>query len=143
MGYVLNRDVLRVVKRDERGRVTSRKRFLRGDVVEGLDQVDIDRLTRNDAIVDEGDYDEPEEGPTGPSVGPAALSGQMTAEDQGDPDEPVGEGNEFTADDESPEGDEYDSMTAAELQEEAGNRNLSKSGSKADLQARLREDDAS
>lgn len=141
--YVLNRDVLRRTKRDDRGRVTYRKRFVRGDVVTDLEQVDIDRLTRNDAIVPKGDYVEPEQASGGPSVGPAALSGQTAAEDQGDPDEAVGEGNEYTEPeaDETDE-DEYDGMTAAELSEEAESRGLAKSGSKADLQARLREDDA-
>jgi hypothetical protein len=39
------------------------------------------------------------------------------------------------------EGDEYDAWTAAELQDEAVKRGLSKAGKKDELIARLREDD--
>lgn len=143
MGYVFTRPV-RLVERDERGRVTKRVRFGKGESPKGFSDERVEAFKRTGTLKEEAEVASEEPTPE-PSVGPAARSGQTVAEDQGDPDEPVGEGNDATDEgggDETVE-DEYSDMTVAELQDEAESRDLSKSGNKADLQARLREDDAS
>lgn len=140
MAHILNREALRVVNKDERGRVTYRRRYKKGD------EVDVSKMDefRVQTFVDEGvlvsseeDLDEPEE-----DDGTTVLS-----EPQGDTTEPSGDNKEDGGDDTiNEDGDEhvvdkYDDMDYSALQQAAKSRDLNGGGSAQDLRARLRADD--
>lgn len=168
MGNVFTRPV-RYVERDERGRVTKRTRFGKGDSPEGVPDSRVEQFLRSGTLVDEAKYNERQGQGGGSSdvvVTAAALSGLTAdpglrdggehqhgaagglqgtqAEESGDVSDveaPAGATGEGQSDDSGNADDDYSSMTVAELQDEADSRDLSKSGTKAELQARLREDD--
>lgn len=122
MGYVLkalfwNQEVAH----DERtGAPLKYKRWNEGDVITDISDEDKERLLKAGAIEDEDAKDE--EAPADAEA-PAAPAQDSTA----------------------PEGDDYDNEAewpVDELQSELGERDLDKTGDRATLIARLREDDA-
>lgn len=138
MAYLLNREAMRVVERNDRGNVTYRKRYKRGDEVDvsHIDDAQVENLVESGALVQsEDDLSEPESaGATSPVSGPhGAATGE--AEDHSDLDE------DSSSDDEDHDVDQYDSMDYSELQAEAKRRDLSAGGSAQDLRARLRDSD--
>ena len=116
MKYILNREATRVVQRNEKGTVTYRKRYKKGDVVDVsyIDPTQVENLVASGALVVEDDAEEAEE-PTGPST----------------PAEGSGDGKE-------PQEDEYDGLSYADLQAEAKSRDINAGGSAEELRERLR-----
>jgi hypothetical protein len=172
MGYVLTRPV-RYAERDDRGRTTKRLRFKRGDEPTGLPEDRVEAFKESGTLVDQETYDKlaaRRGGFSRPVVTAAAQSGLTAdpglrdggehqvgaaghlagtqAEESGDvsdveaPAGATGEGQEEDGGVEDVD-DTYSDMTKDDLAAEAESRGLAKSGSKADLQARLREDDES
>lgn len=64
MGYVLRTERLRIVERNDKGNVTARKRFKRGDVVTKSDFADPDRfnqLVASGALIEQEKFNEADE----------------------------------------------------------------------------------
>ena len=138
MAYYLNTEALRVVKRDERGRVIYRKRFKKGQEVDTSEMEDfrVQQLVEKGTLVEseddvDGAADAGDTSPVSPPFGAEA----------GDAGEATAAGQQASTDGEDV--DEYSSMDYATLQKTAKDRNLNAGGSADDLRARLREDDAS
>lgn len=166
MALILNTERMRVVERNERGNVTYRKRYKKGDEVDvsHMDEAHVERLKESGVLVaSEDDLSEPvAAGSLPPSSGPfgAATTGsgdptvpedeQVVADGSAevsdpdaDPDNhtgggaPVDEGDGETV-------SRYDSMDYSELQAEAKSRDLRYVGVGADdLRASLKADDES
>lgn len=164
MTYLLNTEAMRVVNRNERGTVTYRKRYKRGDEVDTskMESEYVEALVAKGTLVQsESDVAEPADAgdtpPTSPPFG-AATAPSVPGEDGPDADEMEGT-EQDTGEEEKPEGfeeatgegddeaehdvDEYDAMDYADLQQVAKSRDLNAGGSAADLRARLRDDDES
>lgn len=158
MAYVLRAAALRVVKRNERGSVTSRKRFTQGDLIDPSlwdDEAEFQRLVDQGSVEEvEGDADEAVSDETTPapsgtpdSYYPVRGAGTEPSADSQYRDE-SGDGGPVTDEDPVNEGpgegeDRYDALTYPELQQEAKARTLNAGGSAEDLRDRLREADAS
>lgn len=133
MGLRLNREALRVVGKNEKGTVTHRRRFKKGDKLDkaSLDILGDDRVQHfldRGVLVDEDateDTDGPETGSDTPED--PQGSGEATGEAGGTP--------------ETDGPDKYDEMSYADLQAEAKERTGNGGGSADDLRARLREQD--
>lgn len=142
MSYILASEAMRVVEKNDRGGVTYRKRYKRGQEVDvsHIDDAQVESLLASGALV-ESDSDEAEAvqeatdtpegsevtgdttGDTGEPLSPAALP-------QNQPEEP------------DEQEDRYDAMSYPDLQREAKERDLNGGGSAEDLRERLRADDA-
>jgi hypothetical protein len=94
MGYYLNREAFRVVERNDRGNVTYRKRYRRGDEVDvsHIDETHVENLVNSGALVEsEDDVQETPEA-TAQSQGAAAqasVAGDLGSTATGAPEEPV------------------------------------------------------
>lgn len=139
---VLNREAMRVVERNERGNVTYRKRYKKGDVVDTshMDDARVEALVEDGALVSKSEYDggagaaaDYQEG-SGDPTGEAAVGAAGVGTGGTDPVDPDAEP------DEGP--DVYDGMGYPELQQEAKSRDLNAGGSADEIRARLRENDA-
>ena len=155
MGHILNRERLRVVERNERGAVTYRKRYKKGDEVDTshIDDARVQNFLDTGVLVEsEDDLSEPESAtatsPTGGPFGAATTHSDATGvpeddqveegtDDSGEFDDEADDPNADLADDEH-DVDEYDSMDYAELQQAAKAKGVSASGSAVDLRNRLR-----
>lgn len=162
--YLLNTEAMRVVQRNERGIVTYRKRYKKGD------EVDVSRLEegRLEVFLDKGtlveSQDDLTEYPTATSLAPASgpyggATGDLTEGPGPESEGPASEGDEVTEgfnpdadadtgtksnpDDDVEDVDQYSDMDYSSLQQAAKQRNLNAGGSAEDLRARLREDDES
>lgn len=122
---VLNAAAMRVVEKNDRGIVTYRKRYKRGNVVDvsHIDPAHVEALVRAGRLVDPDDVDEPEEAPETPDA----------PEGSGDGTEGQEEGDEET----EPEED-FDSYDYPTLQRLAKERTGDGSGGKQDLLDRLK-----
>ena len=125
--YILKAEATRIVVKNDKGIVTFRKRYKRGDVLDHqhIDPAHLQALVDSGRVaVDDGtgtdDAEEEQEGP-----GPDG-SGEGSGGD----------------DDEESEYDKYDEMSYQDLQAEAKERTGNGGGSAEDLRARLREADA-
>lgn len=139
--YVLNSEAMRVVERNERGNVTYRKRYRKGDEVDTshMDEAHVASLVEDGLLVESEDdlSDSVDAGDLAPTSGPfGAATGEP-----GDATAPEESGTEQSEDDDALV-DEYSSMDYAQLQKAAKDRDLSAGGSADDLRARLRADDA-
>lgn len=150
MSLVLNREALRVVQRNDRGLVTYRKRYSKGDVVDTSRMVEshVENLVSSGALVESSDdlSDSPDAGDTPPSSGPFGGA-TVDLPESPMPTPQVGDfsteaENDESGDDESEDIDDYSDMDYASLQAEAKSRDLNAGGSAEDLRARLRADDA-
>ncbi len=142
MGYILNRERLRIVERNERGSVVYRKRYKRGDEVDTdhIDDARVQNFLDTGVLVEsEDDLDEPESaGATSPTGGPFGAATTGSGEGQG-----VEEGSDDgEGSDDEHDVDQYDAMDYGELQQAAKSRNLNAGGSAEDLRTRLREADS-
>lgn len=145
MSLVLNTGAMRVVQRNERGVVTYRKRYRRGDVVDTskMDSDRVEALKAKGTLVEKSEFDE-DQGDTSEAAVQATRGGFADtptggpAENAGQVESPDGEDD---ASDEQTE-DAYATMDYAQLQAEAKSRGLNAGGSAEDLRGRLREDDA-
>jgi hypothetical protein len=152
MSYFLNTSAMRVVDRNERGNVTYRKRYRKGDEVDvsHIDEARVKYLVEKGTLVqseddlsaaqDAGDAT-PHSGPYGAETSDAPSTLDAPRED-GEQESTEGEG-EGEGEEEVEDVDEYSEMDYATLQQEAKSRDLNAGGSAEDLRARLREDDAS
>lgn len=149
MAHVLNREALRVVERNDRGIVTYRKRYRKGDEVDTshMDEAHVEALVESGALVASGD-DLSEQGsatatePTSPPFGASTQGpGDATLTEATSGDGGPTEGSNASDEDEH-EVDRYDAMDYAELQAEAKSRGLNAGGSGTDLRDRLREADS-
>lgn len=129
MGYTLAVAALRRVEHDDRGRIVSRTRYVKGDVIEGLSEADVNRLLTAGAITDDS------------VVEPAAPSAPDTDEGQEDGHD----GSEATGDDDGDEdeggdedGDDLDDLDYSALQDRAKEAGIAANQSAADLRAALR-----
>lgn len=149
MGHILNREALRVVERNDRGIVTYRKRYTKGDEVDTshMDEAHVKNLVDSGALVEsEGDLSEAESAtgtePTSPPYGASTQGpGDATLSEATSGDGGPDEGNDSSDEDEH-EVDRYDGMDYSELQAEAKSRGLSAGGSATDLRGRLRDADS-
>lgn len=138
MGLVLNTERMRVVERNERGNVTYRKRYQRGDVVDTshMDEAHVENLKESGVLVDE-DSEEATDDAEGEDGSPVAPAGPVPSDtttgrsDEGSatlapsPDDADNStGGAPVANDENEGVTEFDSMTYAELQAEAKERDL-------------------
>lgn len=148
MGLVLNTERMRVVERNERGNVTYRKRYQRGDVVDTshMDEAHVENLKKDGVLVDEEEAEEGE-GTSDDSEG----SGDST-EGSGDPsatlapspdDDDNSTGGAPVAGNDEDVVSEFDSMDYSQLQAAAKERDLKYVGVSADdLRASLKADAA-
>lgn len=151
MGYILNRAAMRVVQKNERGNVTYRKRYTRGDEVDVSKMEDevVEKHLATGVLVDsEKDLDESvDAGDISPVSPPFGAETSAVTEDPADVvDVPEEEGTNTESEenpDEVEDVDAYSDMDYASLQQEAKKRDLNGGGSAEDLRARLRADDAS
>lgn len=136
--HILKAEATRIVVKNDRGIVTFRKRYKRGDVldVEHIDPAHLQRLVdAGHVALDDGEAtDDAEED----------LAAQYARTQAANSTGSVGDlGSTGTQSDQDPdaEGDRYDSMSYAELQSEAKQRTGNGGGSADDLRERLREAD--
>ena len=120
MKYILNREATRVVQRNEKGTVTYRKRYKKGDVVDVsyIDPTQVENLVASGAftVEDDGEDDTEEtEGPESPDEDPKGSGDGTDGQDDG-----------------------YDAMSYADLQAEAKSRDINAGGSADELRERLR-----
>lgn len=138
MAYLLNREALRVVRRDDRGRVVYRKRYKKGDEVDTSQMEDhrVEHFVEKGVLVQsEDDLSGTESaGATSPATGPFGAATREATEGPEAEGQTGGEPHDV---------DQYDSMDYSELQQAAKQRNLNAGGSAEDLRNRLREDDES
>lgn len=146
MAHILNREALRVVNKNDKGIVTYRKRYRKGDVVDTsyMDEVHVENLIEAGVLVaSEDDLDERESATgTSPTAPPFGASTDGSGDTIVVPDAERGE-VKIPADDETESVDEYSAMDYASLQKAAKDRGLNGGGSAEDLRTRLREYDAS
>lgn len=152
--YYLNREALRLVKKDDRGRVTKRKRYRRGDKVDAslLPEDRLELFLDNGTLVEsEDDLDEavratavpPSSPPFGAESTPHGEDDEDGPDHNDDPDAPTGEEDDTEPDDGGVVNvDAYEAMDYAELQQAAKSRDLNAGGSAQDLRDRLRAADA-
>lgn len=159
MGYVLRTEAMRVVNRNERGVVTYRKRYRRGDEVDTskMDEAHVEALIKKGTLVSsEDDLPETESAgattPVSPPFGaatapstPGTLGPDADEIEGSTPDDGTEDADTADADvdEEEHDVDAYDSMDYAALQAEAKKRDLNAGGSAQDLRVRLRADDES
>lgn len=149
--YRLTSEALRVVQSDDKGKVTYRKRYKKGQIVDisKMDQDRVDLFIEKGYLVDaEADVDAPveDEPETGTDEPEDETDGQEPPEDS----EPQDEGTDDAGDTDetdAPEPDEsaedvYDRMPYPELQQEAKSRTGNGAGNAEELRTRLREADA-
>ena len=151
MGYILTTEAMRVVQRNERGNVTYRRRYKKGDEVDvdRLEEGRLEALVEAGSLVDSSDAEQDSddaESPQGQPVATGTDAGSTATQGAG----PVSQVNEAGGDveddlsaNENAGGDLYDGMNYAELQQEAKSRDLNAGGSAEDLRGRLRDDDGS
>jgi hypothetical protein len=146
MTLYLNREAMRLVKTNDKGRVTKRKRYKFGDEVDetffdGSDQEGrLGQATTVDAAVGAAGAS-PRPGDAGTPL-PDAEEGALVPEPTHE-DEDQGAGAPADSEDDVEMVDEYSSMDYADLQQEAKGRGINAGGSADDIRARLREDDNS
>lgn len=118
MGLILAAEALRVVNRNDRGIVTYRKRYKKGDEVDvsKMEKAHVENLKEEGSLVDSEDDLSENTNPRSPAVP--------------EPEVPEKE----------PE-DRYESMDYAALRSEASSRDISAGGSAEDIRSRLREAD--
>lgn len=135
MGYRLTVAAIRVVQSDEKGKVTYRKRYKKGNIVDTskMDPERVELFIEKGYLVDEDAEDAPEPVEETPEQEPVEES-EPQEEAEGEDDEPTEEDDD--------EQDEYDEMSYPDLQQEAKKRDLNAGGSADDLRARLRESDS-
>lgn len=135
---ILKAEATRVVQKNDRGIVTYRKRYKRGDVVDVsyIEDAQVERLLASGALAyeDEEDTDDAESELAADAARARATSSTGSVADLGTTATQAG-GVEL-------ESDEYDDMGYSDLQGLAKSRDLNAGGSAEDLRARLREDDA-
>lgn len=129
--YILTTERMRIVQRNERGNVTFRKRYSKGDEVnpDHLEEGRLEALLESGALVEDSEADEVSEqsNQSAPNLDP-----ETDDEDEDDTDE----------DDDSSTGpDRYDDMSYADLQAESKSRTGDGSGGAEALKARLRQQD--
>lgn len=146
MTYYLNSDRMRVVQKNDRGLVTYRKRYGRGDEVDTskIEDAQVENLLRTGALVESED-DVAERGAPRPPYRGSEVTGAATGEAGENPEHDtdrtiMAEGD---GEDDGELVDEYSGMDYAELQQAAKGRGLNAGGSADDLRARLRVDDGS
>lgn len=168
MGYFLTTEAMRVVERNDKGNVTYRKRYRKGDEVDTshMDEAHVENLVAKGTLVESED-DVPEgqdAGDISPVSGPfgAAAAHQDGTTPAAPPVEPVQDDGSVAAntltpsnpesqieppapsgddEDDVEEVDQYSDMDYADLQQTAKSRGLNAGGSAEDLRTRLREDD--
>lgn len=143
--YRLTSEALRVVQSDDKGKVTYRRRYKKGQIVD-VTKMDQDRL---DLFIDKGylvdvdadpepDPEEVKEDPTEETTEPETAP-EPTEEST--PQEEPKDNPEETPETGPSAEDVYDRMPYAELQQEAKARTGNGAGNAAELQARLRQAD--
>lgn len=148
MGHILVKDALRVVRKNERGVVTYRRRYKKGQTVDTsqMEPERVEVLVASGALVsDDGEAHDDAAEQDGPPVATGTDAGSTATQGPGpvsEVDEAGGDVQEDLDADENAGGDLYDGMDYAALKEEAKVRNLNAGGSAEDLRGRLREDDA-
>lgn len=170
MVYILNTGAMRVVEKNDKGNVTYRKRYKRGDEVDvdHLEEGRLDVLLAAGTLVEsEDDLSEVQDaGSISPVSGPfgAASAHQDGTTPAAPPVEPVQDEGSVAAntltpsnpesaieppaqtegegDDDVEEVDQYSEMDYPTLQKTAKARDLNAGGSGDEIRARLREDDA-
>ena len=127
MGYILATEAMRVVDRNERGNVTYRKRYKKGDEVDTsvMDEARVKALVESGALVKSDDDLGDAANPAAPAVAPAEVA-------------KTSEGGNITNEVE----DIYTDEEHDDLVAEAERRGLSTEGSDEDIRSRLRADDA-
>lgn len=146
MAHILNREALRVVNKNDKGSVTYRKRYRKGDVVDTsyMDEYHVANLVEAGILV--GSEDDLDGAVDATATGPTAAPFGASTEGSGDtvvvPDAERGE-VKIHEDDETEAVDEYSGMDYATLQKAAKDRGLNGGGSAEDLRGRLREYDSS
>jgi hypothetical protein len=136
------------VTTNDKGDVTGKKYLTKGDTFERSEE-DAERLVRSGAVRLTSDDEEEESAPVDPGL--LAYQGGVTG-GAGDAEQRTtsapldGSGGPLTDDDKEvapgeSEGDQYDEMDKGQLQAEAESRDLPKSGTVKELQARLRDND--
>jgi hypothetical protein len=151
-------EAMRIVEKNERGNVTYRRRYKKGDVIDTdhIDEARVQALVNDGVLVpkdeydagdsDAADYHEGSGDPTGDAaVGAAGVGTQAATGDAGSGEVPVDEIDEAGGD-----GEDYSDLDYNALKAEIDRRNegrededkLSKSGSADDLRDRLVADDA-
>ena len=169
MSYILNTEAMRVVEKNDKGTVTYRKRYKKGDEVDTshMDEARVEHLVSKGTLVQSEDdlSEDVDAGSLAPTSGPfgAASAHQDGTTVAAPPAEPVQdgsvEGNTFvpvndddesavtptepTGEDDVEEVDKYSEMDYADLQKAAKARDLNAGGSGDEIRARLRADDAS
>jgi hypothetical protein len=137
--YILKAEATRVVQKNDRGIVTYRKRYKRGDVVDVsyIEDAQVQRLLEAGHLaLDTGEATENEDdGTAAAAATTAATSSTGTVAD-------LGSTATQSDQDKDAEGDRYDSMSYSDLQAEAKQRTGNGGGSAEDLRDRLREADA-
>jgi TATA-binding protein-associated factor Taf7 len=137
--HILLAEATRIVVKNDKGIVTFRKRYKRGDVldVEHIDPAHLQKLIDSghvtdgtEEVTDDADADLAADAARVRAAGSTGGTGDLgTSSTQSDQDEDA-------------EGDRYDGMSYADLQAEAKQRTGNGGGSAEDLRERLREADA-
>lgn len=137
MGYVLATEGMRVITRNERGSITKRKKFRRGDEVTraDLEQYEgrFDALVESGALVQSLDDVETVD-PSDPAFSGGAGNANATT-----PTEDLGNSADADEDAEGDQEDGLDGMSYTDLQKVAKEETGDGSGSKADLIERIRD----
>ena len=151
MGYILTTEAMRVVQRNDRGNVTYRKRYKKGDEVDvdRLEEGRLEALLEAGSLVDSSDAeqdDDDAESPQGQPVATGTDAGSTATQGAGpvsSVDEAGGDSEDDIEASDDAGGDLYDGMSYTELQQEAKSRGLNAGGNAEDLRGRLRDDDGS
>ena len=136
--YILKAEATRVGQKNDRGIVTYRKRYKRGDEVDvsKIDEAQVQRLLDAGHLVLDTD-----EAPDEDAEALAAEQARATATSSGAGVADLGSTATNEGGDLDTEGDRYDSMSYSDLQSEAKQRTGNGGGSADDLRERLREAD--
>ncbi len=136
--YILKAEATRVVQKNDRGIVTYRKRYKRGDEVDvtKIDETQVQRLVEaGHLVLDDG------EATDDAAEALAAEQARATATSSGAGVADLGSTATNEGGDQDEEGDRYDGMSYSDLQAEAKQRTGNGGGSAEDLRERLREAD--
>lgn len=133
---------------NDSGRVTEKRRYVKGDTIEDLDPAKADRLLAAGAIVEVGadEEDFEDEAVVQTTATDATLSGAVAGVPAGETADTVGTGDSDEEQEQrtastAPTSRDYESMEYSDLQTEAKERTGNGGGSKADLVERLQAHD--